>query len=120
MDWTRGCNDDVCEPSEVAWKMSVYGAAKEKHSVFLSLSESAVVHCGLVISCGPGCFMRIFEGGLSLSFFLFVVVSFLAVLCGLWNLSSPLGIKPGPIAVEVQSVNHWISKELPVFSPSFN
>ena len=65
------CNDDVCEPSEVAWKMSMYGAAKETHSAFLSLSESAVVHCSLVISCGPGCFMRIFEGGLSLSLFFF-------------------------------------------------
>ena len=81
------CNDDVCEPSEVAWKMSVYGAAKETHSAFLSLSESAVVHCGLVISCGPGCFMRIFEGGLSLSLSFFFLL-----LCFFWLCHVACGI----------------------------
>lgn len=83
-DWSGGCNDDVCEPSEVAWKMSVYGAAKETHSAFLSVSESAVVHCGLVISCGPGCFMRLLREG-SLSFFSVCCVFFG---CAMWLVES--------------------------------
>ena len=32
--------------------------------------------------------------------------------CGI--LSFPTGIKPVPLAVEVQSLNHWITREVPM------
>ena len=34
-------------------------------------------------------------------------IFFLAVPCGLWDLSSPPGIEPGPSAVRTRSPNHW-------------
>ena len=36
---------------------------------------------------------------------------FLATSPGMWDLSSP--IKPVPPAVEVQNLNHWITREVP-------
>ena len=33
--------------------------------------------------------------------------------CSMWDLSSPLGIKPKSFALEVQSLNHWIAREAP-------
>ena len=33
--------------------------------------------------------------------------------CGLWDLSSQLGIEPGPLAVKASSPNHWTSREFP-------
>ena len=38
---------------------------------------------------------------------------FLAVPCGMQDLSSPTGIKPEPPAVEAQSLNCWTTREVP-------
>ena len=43
-----------------------------------------------------------------LVFFVFV---FCFWLHGMWDLSSPRGIKPMPPAVEAQSPNHWAARE---------
>ena len=34
--------------------------------------------------------------------------------CGLWDLVSQPGIEPGPLAVEVESPNHWTTREFPL------
>ena len=40
-----------------------------------------------------------------LSFYLFLVKKFFAILSGMWDLSSPSGIEPVPFAVETWSLN---------------
>ena len=47
-----------------------------------------------------------------ISFFFFFFFFFLAALSGLWDLSSPVRIKLMPPAVEVQSLNHWTTREV--------
>ena len=47
------------------------------------------------------------------SFCLFVYLFGLQVACGMWDLSSPPGIKPVPPAVKAQSLNHWTTREAP-------
>ena len=32
--------------------------------------------------------------------------------CGMWDLVSGTGIEPGPLALGVQSLNHWTTKEI--------
>ena len=46
-----------------------------------------------------------------------ISTSFLAVLRGMWDLSSPTRdqIKPMPTAVEAWSLNHWTAREVPSF-----
>ena len=46
-----------------------------------------------------------------LSLFLFY---FLATPCGMWDPVSQSGIEPMPHALEVQSLNHWTTREVPV------
>ena len=36
--------------------------------------------------------------------------------CGMWNLAPRPGIKPGPPALEAQSLSHWTPKEFPPLS----
>ena len=48
------------------------------------------------------------EIGSFLSFFFFWTMP-----SSLWDLSSPLGIETEPLAVKVQSPNHWTAREFP-------
>ena len=41
---------------------------------------------------------------------------FLAILRGMWDLGSQPGIEPARSAVEVQSLDHWTTREIPVIS----
>ena len=38
----------------------------------------------------------------------------LVMTCGLWDLVSKPGIEPRPLAVEVESPNHWTTREFPL------
>ena len=44
---------------------------------------------------------------------IFVLFSFLAMLCSMWILLPQPGIEPTPPALEVQSLNHWTTREVP-------
>ena len=46
-------------------------------------------------------------------FFLFFFFNFFVASQGLWDLSSPSGIAPGPLAVEAQNLNHWTARNIP-------
>ena len=41
--------------------------------------------------------------------------NFFATLCGMWDLSFQSGLEPSPSALETQSLNHWIVKEVLIF-----
>ena len=45
-------------------------------------------------------------------FYFFFNIYFLAMLHGMWDLSSLLGIKPMPLVLEVWSLNHWTTREV--------
>ena len=47
--------------------------------------------------------------------FCLLVYFFLAAPFYMWNLSSLLRIKPSPPALEMQSLNHWITRGVPEF-----
>ena len=44
-------------------------------------------------------------------FFLLLSMEY-TMLCSMWNLSSQAGIEPGPLALEVQSLNQWTAREV--------
>ena len=44
---------------------------------------------------------------------LFFNFYFLAVPCGMWDSSSPSGIKPEPHMLDAWSPKHWITREVP-------
>ena len=47
---------------------------------------------------------------------LFFIFNFLATVWGRWDLSSPTRDQTGLPALEVQSLNHWITREVLEFS----
>ena len=47
--------------------------------------------------------------------FIYFYLIFLAVLCGLWDLSSPTRYRTWALAVKVPSPNHWTARKFPLF-----